>query len=143
MMLANALKWQDEKQKKAEQAELSFTDNDKIGAWAKDAIAQSIERRVITAYTDGSFRPNQEITRTEMIVMLVRALGIEPVELEQTGFADDAAIPTWGKGAVEALRELGLMTGRSNNSFAPHEAATRAEAIVIIMRILDLDLNHQ
>ena len=143
MMLANALKWQDEKQEKAEQTELSFTDNDKIGAWAMDVIAQGIERRVITGYTDGSFRPHQEITRTEMIVMLVRALGMTPAELEQTGFADDAAIPIWGKGEVEALRELGLVTGRSNNSFAPQEAATRAEALVIIMRILDSNLNHQ
>lgn len=131
-MLANAFKWN------GEQVELSFKDNDKIGGWAKEAIARGLERGVIAGYTDGSFRPNQEITRTEMIVMLARALGIAPSEIEQTGFVDDTAIPAWGKGAVEALREQGLLTGRSNNSFAPNESATRSEALVIILRALDL-----
>ena len=142
-MLANAFKWKAEKlgqvdqSQQDEQAGVSFTDNDTIGAWAVDAIIQGIQRGIITGYTDGSFRPNQEITRTEMIVMLARALGVSNVEIARTQFTDDAAIPAWGKGAVEALRELGIVTGRSNNSFAPNDEATRAEALVIIMRVLD------
>jgi hypothetical protein len=36
------------------------------------------------------------------------------------------------------LRELGIVAGRSNNSFAPNHTATRAEALVVILRVLDL-----
>ncbi|MDQ6417918.1 S-layer homology domain-containing protein [Paenibacillus sp. LHD-117] len=138
MMLANAFKWQDEQDEQDEQGELAFTDNDEIGAWAKDAIALAVKRGVITGYADGSFRPDQEITRTEMIVILARVLELTSSSVEQTGFTDDSAIPAWGKAAAEALRELGLVTGRSNNNFAPNDAATRAEALVIILRVLDL-----
>ncbi|NOU78990.1 hypothetical protein GC101_08855 [Paenibacillus sp. LMG 31459] len=132
-MLANAFKWQ---AGQTEQTKPVFKDNDKIGVWAKDAVAEGAERGIITGYADGSFRPNQEITRTEMIVMLVKALGIAPSVMDHTQFADDAVIPAWGKSAVEALRGQGLLTGRSNNHFAPNDSATRAEAIVIILRAL-------
>jgi len=131
-MLANALKWQ-----AGTTEELDFIDNDSIGDWAKSAIAQAVERGIISGYTDGSFRPNQHITRTEMIVILARALGVTMAEIEQTDFADDDTIPTWGKGAVAALHESGIISGRSGNTFAPNEEATRAEAITIILRILD------
>ncbi|WP_454192521.1 cellulase family glycosylhydrolase [Paenibacillus sp. Marseille-Q7038] len=132
-MLANAFKWQ------AEQDELVFTDNDEISAEAKDAIAQAVNRGVINGYGDGSFRPNQKITRTEMTVILARVLGIDSAAIEQTGFTDDATIPAWGKGTVEALHELGIVEGRSNNNFAPNDVPTRAEAIVVILRALDLN----
>lgn len=134
MMLAIAFKWQDEQSK---QDKLAFKDNDQIGAWAKDAIVQGIQRVVITGHLDGSFRPNQEITRTEMIVMLARTLELATAGTEHTEFSDDAAIPSWGKGAIEALRKQGIVTGRSNNSFAPNDVVTRAEALVIIMRTLE------
>jgi uncharacterized protein YjdB len=130
-MLAKAFKWQ------GEAAAPSFKDNGQIGAWAKDAIAQGVERGIVSGYTDGSFRPNQQITRTEMIVMIARALGVSAANVEHSSFADDAAIPAWGKGAVEALREQGVVTGRGNNNFAPNDIATRAEALVIILRILE------
>ncbi|WP_270165581.1 S-layer homology domain-containing protein [Paenibacillus sp. SYP-B4298] len=133
-MLAKAFQWQAES---SEQGELTFSDHGKIGTWAKAAITQGIAHGVITGYADGSFRPDQEITRTEMMVMLARAMELPGSTAQPTSFADDAAIPAWGKGAVEALRELGVVTGRNNNSFAPNDAATRAEALVIIMRILD------
>ncbi|WP_141504340.1 Ig-like domain-containing protein [Paenibacillus luteus] len=132
-MLAKAFKWQ------GEQPELAFSDNGEIGAWAKDAIGQGMERGIITGYSDGSFRPNQEITRTEMIVMLARAMNVAQSGNEMTEFADDTDIPAWGKGAIEALRGLGIVTGRGNNSFAPNNAATRAEALVLILRVLDLN----
>jgi len=131
-MLANAFKWQS-----SEQRELEFNDSDSIGAWAKDAVSQGIERVIVTGYTDGSFRPNQEITRAEMVVMLVRALGIETQDVETTEFADDDSIPSWAKPAVQALRELGLLSGRSGNHFAANEPATRAEALVILLRVLE------
>jgi|GEM_PF-1454521 len=131
VMLANAFGWGEA------EAQLIFQDNEQIGAWARAAIAQGIEREIITGYMDNSFRPNQEITRTEMVVMLARALGISLSEAEHTDFADDSIIPTWGKGAVEALRKLGIIEGRSNNSFVPNDSATRAEAIVIILRALE------
>jgi len=103
------------------------------------AISQGIQRGIITAYTDGSFRLNQKITRSEMIVMLARALEILKTDTEHTSFEDDAAIPNWTKGAVAVLYEIGLVTGREHNNFKPNDAATRAEAIVMIIRSLEMN----
>lgn len=131
VMLANALKWDSAK------APLAFTDAERIGDWAADAIAQAVQLGIVNGYTDGSFRPNEEITRVEMAALLARALGLPLTDVESTSFADDALIPQWGKGAVEALRELGIIAGRGSNHFASNDAATRAEALVIIMRVLN------
>ncbi|MBB6674566.1 S-layer homology domain-containing protein [Cohnella nanjingensis] len=53
---------------------LTLTDTSKIGAWAKKAVAQAVQAGIISGYPDGSFRPDADITRAEMAVMIARAL---------------------------------------------------------------------
>ncbi|MEF2244810.1 CBM96 family carbohydrate-binding protein [Paenibacillus sp. IITD108] len=132
VMLAKAFKWNQEV------AGVSFTDTDVIGDWAMQAVAQGFERGIITGYTDGSFRPNQQISRAEMAVMLARALGASATSMDHTEFADDAAIPAWARGEIEALRKQDIIQGKSQNKFAPASIATRAEVAVIIVRALGL-----
>ncbi|WP_372339222.1 S-layer homology domain-containing protein [Cohnella sp. WQ 127256] len=62
-------------------------------AWAKDAIAQAVQAGIIKGYGDGTFRPDAEITRTEMAVMIASALELA-IESQTTGFADDKDIPS-------------------------------------------------
>lgn len=50
-------------------------------------------------------------------------------------FSDEASIPTWARGYVEAAREHGVLTGREGNRFAPVEVTTRAEAAVVLLRL--------
>ncbi|SHE15021.1 outer membrane biogenesis protein BamB [Chlamydia abortus] len=116
---------------------LTFTDHDQIGAWAKQAVAQAVQAGIVVGYSDGSFRPNTRITRAEMAVMIARALQLELNANASTGFADDETIPQWAKGAVEAIRKLGIVDGRGGNRFVPNETATRAEATVMLLRLLD------
>ncbi|WP_343834705.1 S-layer homology domain-containing protein, partial [Bacillus horti] len=54
-----------------------------------------------------------------------------------TGFADDATIPQWAKGAIDAIHTLGIVDGRSWDRFVPNETATRAEATVMLLRMLE------
>ncbi|MFS0627071.1 S-layer homology domain-containing protein, partial [Brevibacillus sp. 179-C8.2 HS] len=56
-----------------------------------------------------------------------------------TGFADDEVIPQWAKGAVEAIRKLGIVDGRGGNRFVANEIATRAEATVMLLRMLEVN----
>lgn len=120
-----------------EAEELAFTDHEKIGAWAKREIALAAQARIIEGYTDGSFRPDKAITRTEIAVMAARALRLSWEAHEETRFADDNEIPQWAKGAVEAIRKPGIIEGRGENHFMPHETATRAEATVILLRVVE------
>lgn len=117
--------------------ELSFTDRESIRPWAQNAIVQALQAGIIRGYEDGSFRPGKEVTRAEMMSMLARAAGMKMGTGNVTSFADDEQIPAWAKGAVAAMQEQGLIAGRDDNRFAPQETATRAEAITIILRLLE------
>ncbi|GIP30804.1 fibronectin type III domain-containing protein [Paenibacillus sp. J2TS4] len=117
---------------------LTFTDHDQIGAWAKQAVARAVQAGIVDGYSDGSFRPNTHITRAEMATMIARVLKLELNANATTGFADDEAIPQWAKGAVEAIRKLGIADGRGGNLFAANETATRAEATVMLLRLLEV-----
>ncbi|WP_019639227.1 PQQ-binding-like beta-propeller repeat protein [Paenibacillus fonticola] len=132
VMLAGALKLE------GEAAALAFTDHDQIGEWANQGVAQVLQAGIIKGYEDGSFRPNTHITRAEMAAMITRALQLQPDTDVSTSFADDGAIPQWAKGAVEAIRELGLVAGRGENHFVPNDTATRVEATVIVLKMLEL-----
>ncbi|WP_213595553.1 chitobiase/beta-hexosaminidase C-terminal domain-containing protein [Paenibacillus woosongensis] len=131
VMLAGALKLE------GNGSELTFTDHDRIGGWAKQAVAQAVQAGIVDGYNDGSFRPNAQITRVEMAVMVARALQLELNANALPGFADDETIPGWAKGAVEAIRKLGIVDGRGGNRFVPNETASRAEAVVMLLRLME------
>lgn len=119
-----------------------FSDEKQIGSWAKQAINQALQAGIISGYEDGSFRPNASITRTEMMVMFARALNL-PIDAKTASlFADDKAIPEWAKGAVHAMYRIGVVHGRSENRFAPNATATRAEAVAMLIRMLEI-IEHQ
>ncbi|HHW36250.1 MAG TPA: leucine-rich repeat protein [Bacillales bacterium] len=132
VMLTGALQLEEEG------ATLTFTDQDQIGIWAKQTVAKAVKAGIVGGYGDGGFRPNAQITRVEMAVMIARAHKLELESNTVTGFADDEAIPKWAKGSVEAIRELGITSGREGNKFVPDDKATRAEAATILFRMLDI-----
>ncbi|MGI2293553.1 discoidin domain-containing protein [Paenibacillus sp. GXUN7292] len=134
-MLARALKLEDS-------SVLSFKDEADIPNWAKADIAKMLAAGIVSGYDDQTFRPAAQITRTELSVMAVRALGLPLKDGSSLTFADAEQIPHWAKAYVQAAFEAEIMNGRSNNSFAPTATATRAEAAVIVLRIMEtMDTN--
>lgn len=131
VMLMNALKLQ------TAGAELPFSDNKEIGAWAKTAIEQGVQAGIMKGGPDGSFRPSAQVTRAEMAVMLANALG-QPIveENADTGFSDDKDIPLWAKASVANVKQAGLVQGKNDNRFAPQDHATRAEAVTVVLHLL-------
>ncbi|MCM3038363.1 family 10 glycosylhydrolase [Paenibacillus motobuensis] len=130
VMLSRALKLE------GSGTDVSFADADKIAAWARPHIARVLESSIINGYQDHTFRPNQQINRAEMAAMIVRALGIEPDSKADLPFSDANKIPAWASPYVAAAYHAGIIQGRSNQAFAPKENATRAEAVIMILRML-------
>lgn len=130
VMLMHALKPQ------GDGAALTFTDQAMIGSWAQRSIAQAVDAGMISGYEDGSFRPNADITRAEMATMIAKALSLKGEATETSGFADDQDIPSWARGAVAAIKNLGLIQGKGANRFAPADETTRAEAVSVILNML-------
>ncbi|MFC5469009.1 S-layer homology domain-containing protein [Cohnella suwonensis] len=129
VMLVRALKLQ------GEGAELSFTDTKEIGAWARQAVALAVQAGIIKGFNDGTFRPNAEITRSEMAAMIAGALELPIDANAATGFADDKQIPKWAKGAVDAIQKQGLVKGKGSGEFDPSGKTTRAEAVTVLLNM--------
>ncbi|RED56257.1 S-layer homology domain-containing protein [Cohnella lupini] len=114
-----------------------FTDLNVLSLWAKQSVALAVKAGIINGYSDGTFRPRGEITRLEMASMIARALDLSVKSSGDTGFADDSSIPAWGKEAVKSLVHLGIINGKSANRFDPNGKTTRAEAVTILLRMLE------
>ncbi|WP_336786654.1 S-layer homology domain-containing protein [Paenibacillus sp. MMO-177] len=117
----------------------SFTDV-KQGAWYEHEVASAEKLGMVKGYTDGSFGVNRTITREEMAAMIwnaANAFDLKPsTGSPAAGYADEASISSYAKEAVHQLSGAGLLKGCGNGSFMPGESATRAEAAVLIYRIL-------
>ncbi|MCR8659703.1 S-layer homology domain-containing protein, partial [Paenibacillus endoradicis] len=130
VMLMNTLKLE------GKATDLTFTDSAEIGDWAKGAVAKALEASIILGDSEGSFRPQAEITRAEMAVMIARAMELVTEENAVTDFADDQVIPMWARGAVAAMKELGLIEGKGNNRYDGNGMTTRAEAVTVLLKVL-------
>jgi len=116
-----------------------FGDHESIPAYAKPFVTQAAAAGLVMGYEDGTFRPLQRITNAEMTVMLMRVLGYDDRMDTRPSlpYKDADQIPAWAYPAVAAATEAGIVRGRSGNRFDPDDHATRAEAVVRILRILD------
>ncbi len=118
-----------------------FTDT--ANHWAVSDIQTLAENQIIVPSEYGSqYGPDYNITRREIAIMLVRAMGLNNSAAafsgQPTGFSDDADIKSYDKGYLYLAKELGLIGGYEDGSFRPGNKATRAEACVMIVRLLNL-----
>ena len=116
---------------------IAFKDAESFPEWAVMSIAHAAKLGIVNGYEDGTFRPNQVVSRAEMVTMLMRTLNIPNEEGEQTTFVDAATIPDWAKGYVAEAVKRGIVDGMPGNRFAPNESATRAQSVTVIMRALN------
>lgn len=121
----------------ADGTSLSFTDAGKIPSWAKDAIAEAVAAGIISGYKDGTFGPHKPLNRAELTAMIVRAGGIRPDSQAKLAFNDAKDIPAWAVPYVAAAVDAGLVDGVGNNRFAPQQVATRAEAVTLVVKLLE------
>lgn len=129
-MLARALKLE------LDDSEFRFADQDQTPKWAQPFIQAIANAGFVSGYEDGSFRTNKEITRIELVVIIVRALGLEAKPNTKIAFDDADQIPAWAKPYAAAAAEAGLIKGNGDGQFNPNSAATRAEAVTLILAMM-------
>ncbi|MCM3633856.1 S-layer homology domain-containing protein [Paenibacillus camelliae] len=117
----------------------TFKDDAQIPQFAKAHVSQSVAAGLVKGYGDETFRPSQWITRSEITVMVMRAIGYEDeMEVSPALAYDDAdQIPAWAYPAIAAGTEMGIVKGKGQNKFAPSSNSTRAEAVTLLLRIVD------
>lgn len=111
----------------------------------KASIRLAEEGIFVGSYLNGEyfFDPDRPVTRAEFLTMAMATVGMAPLEdVTTTGFTDDAAIPTWAKGAVSAAVMAGVIQGSRDDSGAPvfdaSENITQGEATVMLDQLLNL-----
>ena len=109
--------------------------DDTVGHWAEDFISAAASSGIVQGYGDGSFGPDDKVTREQIAVMVVRTLDLELIDGE-TAFADNDSISEWAKEAIVAAAKDAILLGYPDNTFRPQVNATRAEAVTVIVKAL-------
>ncbi|MBW7457082.1 S-layer homology domain-containing protein, partial [Paenibacillus sepulcri] len=112
-----------------------FQDKRDIPEWASGAVAAAVQASVINGYPDHTFRPGANINRLETAVMIAKAAGLQIQDAHKTPFADNSAIMEWALPYIHAAYEADLIQGNTGNRFRPLDFTTRAEAIVLLLRV--------
>jgi hypothetical protein len=108
--------------------------------WYSSSIAAANKLGIVKGKLDGTFGANEEISRQDMAVMVYRALQALKIDLKSTGqmttFNDDADVSGYAAEVVRNMQCAAVIEG-SGGQFRPKDNATRAQAAVIIYRLLN------
>ncbi|MGX1831370.1 S-layer homology domain-containing protein [Paenibacillus taichungensis] len=102
--------------------------------WAQASISAAAQSGSVQGYTDGSFKPDQAITRAEMAVVLQPLLTSDQMTTAPTAFTD--VNEHWAQQAVEQLSSAGVVTGYKDGMFRPSQPITRAEAVTMLNKLI-------
>ena len=110
---------------------------DTPSAWYNKAINASVQRGIMKGYPDGTFKPNDAITRAEFTQMIAtidnKAYGVAP-------FAD--VVGHWAERPIGSEYQAGRILGYPDGTFRPDNHITRAEAAVILNKIFERNFDN-
>ncbi|OMF94794.1 hypothetical protein BK147_15490 [Paenibacillus sp. FSL R7-0337] len=112
------------------------------GAWYTGSVGTAAELGLVLGGTDNTFRPSDKVTRQEMTAILVKAMVLAGAPLpdsaaQPAAFKDAGQIAGWAQQDVAKAVQAGLITGTPDGQFHPGQSATRAEAAIVILRLLE------
>ena len=102
------------------------------GDWFNNAISTLSNAGIVTGYNDGTFRPNQPITRGEMAKIIANFANLNKGTKSFTDLSGH-----WSKTYVELAAGNGWIAGYPDSSFRPDQKITRAETVTMINRVLE------
>jgi len=121
--------------------------SDASGHWYSSDVQAAYAEGWIHGYADGTFRPEAGVSRQELFVMLARTLESMGYPVKETGaylpYSDQGSISAWAQSAVQQLTETNLLAGDPSNRLQPLRTVTRAEAAVLLERMMELSSNDQ
>src|SRR5450830_1859425 len=113
----------------------AFQATDISGHWAQVKIQSWIDKGLIKGYPDGTFKPDQDITRAEFMALVNRAFGYTAVApITYT----DVKAGSWYAPEVAKAQAAGYITGYPDGTMKPENPITREEVATIVARIKNL-----
>lgn len=123
-----------------EGVELLFNDVEERD-WYGEPVSAAATLGIVVGRPDGSFAPNESITRQDVAVVVAKFLEKKySKNIEDSGkneaFVDSENISEYASDSVEVVVSEGLMVGKPGNKFDPKGLTTRAEAVTVICKLL-------
>ncbi|MEH1949851.1 MAG: S-layer homology domain-containing protein [Nostoc sp.] len=103
--------------------------------WAAQFIQQLSQRGVIAGFPDGSFRPEEPVTRAQFAAMVNKAFQ-KAQQRQPISFAD---VPSnyWASSAIQQAYTIGFLSGYPGNRFEPNQAIPREQVLVALANGLE------
>ncbi|MDB9528376.1 S-layer homology domain-containing protein [Oscillatoria sp. CS-180] len=117
------------------QGSTRFTDM--ANHWAGPFVDGLVEAGAVAGVGDGSFRPNQQVTRAEFAAFVVASFPDRPLKNPPAQFRDVTS-EFWGYEVLSKAQQMGFLTGFPDGTMRPNDPITRIQAIVAIANGLEL-----
>ncbi|MEJ8306237.1 S-layer homology domain-containing protein [Saccharibacillus sacchari] len=128
----------------ASNADPAFDDVD-TDDWHAPHVQGAYEQGIVQGYGDGTFQPNDTITRQEMTQILMNSMqwlqsdvfGSDPDYDSASAYNDYSSVGNWAQEPVARMLQEGLIIGKPGNRIDPGNNASRGEAATVIARLID------
>ncbi|MFC5404832.1 S-layer homology domain-containing protein [Cohnella soli] len=117
----------------------------KASDWYGSAVNTAVKYGLISGFEDGTFRPNEQITREQAMSIIAKAMKVtglkgklpaQSVDAVLRSFADAAAASNWAKNGIADSVQAGIVSGRGEAGLAPKAFVTRAEVAMMVRNLL-------
>jgi S-layer homology domain len=105
--------------------------SDVAGNWAEPFIRVLVEKDIIKGYPDGTFKPDQPVTRAEFAALLNKAFDLQPVRASRK--FKDVPKKYWATAVIQKAYQSGFLSGYPNGTFAPKQNIIRIQSLVSLI----------
>ncbi|MEN6327495.1 MAG: S-layer homology domain-containing protein, partial [Syntrophomonas sp.] len=114
-------------------------------AWYGDFVKTASENHIISGYGNGQFGPNDQVTREQAFAMIARSMDITGLKAELAAgeadkllnkYSDANQVAVYAQNSSAACVKTAVISGRNGNLLTPKDNITRAEAAVIVQKLL-------
>jgi hypothetical protein len=109
--------------------------------WAYQFISDMVNKKILSGYPDGKFRPDKVITRAEFAKIVVLAAGLQPQKAETSSFSD-IKVTDWFSPFIETAKKYltGYTLENGESVYKPDSPASREDAAIAIVKIKGYDV---
>jgi hypothetical protein len=105
--------------------------SDVAGNWAEPFIKALVEKDIIKGYPDGTFKPDQPVTRAEFAALLNKAFDLKEVRAGRK--FKDVPKKYWATEVIQKAYKSGFLSGYPNGTFAPKQNIIRIQSLVSLV----------
>lgn len=98
----------------------------------RSCIMSLLQEGLIQGYSDGTIRPDREVTRAEVAYLLANSAGLRKYELQNRANPFNDELPIWAEEAISICYEKGIMRGYPDGSFNPDHPVAAIELCVAL-----------